>query len=171
VSAYTVFLGIKSIGGAREHLKNELKAAHGADFIPSTALTVSLSTGSFRWDQLNLPSHMSYFFCGNTGHFGSTSEESLQLHLKSEGAGLSITKMEKLVKQSSHSPCNFHDAQDQMGNYHIPFAFATCTYRAIALCIKDQVHHMTIHKRTYVQLQIQDRSFLSKVGFTIDIAI
>jgi hypothetical protein len=66
VSAYAVFLGIKSIDGAREHLKNELKAAHGADFIPSTALTVSLSTGSFMWDQPDLPSHVSYFFCGDT---------------------------------------------------------------------------------------------------------
>jgi hypothetical protein len=71
------FLGIKSIGGAREHLKNELKAAHGADFIPPPTLTAVLSIGSFMWDQPDLPSHVSFFFCGNTGHFGYSSEESL----------------------------------------------------------------------------------------------
>jgi hypothetical protein len=98
VPAYFVFLGIKSIGGAREHLKNELKGAHGANLIPSTALTAALSTVSFLWDQPELPSHVSFFFCGDTGHFGSSIEESLQIHLKSEGAGISSVEIKKLVK-------------------------------------------------------------------------
>jgi hypothetical protein len=171
VPDYATFLSIKTIGGAREHLKNELKAAHGVDLIPSTALTAALSTGVFLWDQPDLPSHVSFFFCGDTEHLGSTSEESLQLHLKAEGAGLSSSEIEKLVKQTSHSPCEFHRAHDQMGNFHSVFAFATGADGAIALCIKAQVTHMTLHKRTYMQLQIQDRNFLSKVGFAVDIAI
>jgi hypothetical protein len=148
-----------------------LKAAHGADFILSTALTAALSTCSFMWDQPDLPSHVSLFFCGDTGHFGSSREESLQLRLKLEGAGLSSAEIEKLAKQSSHPACDFHTAQDQMGNHHSLFVFATATDTAIALCIKIQVHHMTIHTRTYMQLQIQDSSFLSNIGFAVDIAI
>jgi hypothetical protein len=51
---------------------------------------------------------MSFFFCGDTVHFGSPSKESLQLHLKSEEAGMSSAEINKLVKQSSHSPWDFH---------------------------------------------------------------
>jgi hypothetical protein len=171
VPEYATFLGIKTIGSAREHLKNELKAAHGVDFIPSMVLTPALSTGVFLWDQPDLPSHVSFFFCGDTEHLGSTSEESLQLQLKSEGAGLSSSEIEKLVKQTSHSPCEFHRAHDQMGNFHSVFAFATGVDGAIAMCIKAQVTHMTLHKRTYMQLQIQDRNFLSKVGFAVGITV
>jgi hypothetical protein len=131
------FLGIEEIGGARKHLNNELKDAHGGSaFVPSTTLA---------WDQPGIPSHVSCFFCGNTGHSGSSSEESLQLHLKSEGAGLPSAEIKKLVKQLSHPPCDFHAAQDHLGNYHSLFAFATGTYSAITLCIKAQVHHKTYH--------------------------
>jgi hypothetical protein len=118
VPAYVVCIDIKTIGGAMEHLKNDVKADHGADCIPSTALSASLSTGIFIWDQPDLPSHVRFFCCGDTGQFGSSSEESMQLHLKSEGAGLSSAEINKLVKQSSHSPCDFHTAHDHMGNYH-----------------------------------------------------
>jgi hypothetical protein len=37
------------------------------DFVPSTALTASLYAGVFIWDQPDLPPHVSYFLCGNTG--------------------------------------------------------------------------------------------------------
>jgi hypothetical protein len=40
VPAYEIFMGITSIGGACDQPKNELKAAHGVEFIPSSALTV-----------------------------------------------------------------------------------------------------------------------------------
>jgi hypothetical protein len=42
VADYASFLSITSIGSAREHLKNELKRAHGGDFDPSTALMATL---------------------------------------------------------------------------------------------------------------------------------
>jgi hypothetical protein len=48
VPVYAILLGIKSICGAREHLKNELKADNGDDFIPSTALTTSLYNRAFQ---------------------------------------------------------------------------------------------------------------------------
>jgi hypothetical protein len=70
-------LGIKSIIGVWEHLNNELKVAHSVDFIPSTVITAALYTGDFLWDQADLPSRVSFFFCGKTHHFGSSSEESL----------------------------------------------------------------------------------------------
>jgi hypothetical protein len=146
-------------------------AAHGVHFIPSTALPAALHTRVFLWDQPDLPSRVSFFFCGETGHFGSSSEESLQLHLKSEGASLSSAEIEKLVKQTSHPPLDFHRAQDQMCSYHSVFAFATTGDGVVASCIKAQVDHMTLHKRTYVQLQIQDHTFLSKVGVAVYIAI
>jgi hypothetical protein len=86
------------------------------DFIPYTALPSALSTGDFLWDQPSMSSHVSFFFCGDTGRFGSSSEESLQLHLKLEGAGILSLEIEKLFKQTNHSPMDFHRAQDQMGN-------------------------------------------------------
>jgi hypothetical protein len=93
VPAYTTFYGITSIGGAWENLKNELKSAHGVDFIPPTALTAALYTEAFLWDQPDLPSHISYFLCVETGHLGSSRKEYLQLHLKSEGAVLSSAEI------------------------------------------------------------------------------
>jgi hypothetical protein len=110
------FLGINSIGSAREHLENGLKAEHGVDFIPSTALTDSLHAGVFIWDKPDLPSHVSYFLCGDTVHLGMSGEESLQLQLKSGGDGLSSSEIDKLANQTHHSPIDFHKAQYQMGN-------------------------------------------------------
>jgi hypothetical protein len=45
-------LVINSIGGAWDHLKNELKADHGVDIIPSTVLTAALYTIVFLWTSL-----------------------------------------------------------------------------------------------------------------------
>jgi hypothetical protein len=144
------FLDIKSIGSAREHLQNELKAAHGVDFISSTTLMADLSNSVFLWEQHDLPSHVSLFLCGDMGQFRSSSEESLQLHLKSEGAGISSLEIEMLVKKTSHSPMEFYRAQDQMVNYHSAFAFATGVDGALAICIQAKVDHMTIHKRNCI---------------------
>jgi hypothetical protein len=152
-------------------LKNELKAEHSIYFIPYTALTASLHAGVFIWDQPDLPCHVSYFFCGDTGHLGTSGEESLQLQLKSEGAGLSSSEIGNIAKQTRHSPNEFHKTQYQMGNYFIVYAFETGIECAIAPSIKTMVDHMTIHHRTYIQLQIQDRSFLSNIGFTMDVAV
>jgi hypothetical protein len=79
-------------------------------------------------------------------------KESLQLQLKSEGAGLSSSEIHKLVKQTHHSPIGFHKAQDQMVTHFSVYAFATGIDGAISSSIETVVDHMTIHHRTYIQL-------------------
>jgi hypothetical protein len=62
VPVLSMFLGLTLTGSARKHLKNELKAEHGVDFIPSTALATSFHARVFIWDQPDLLSRISLFF-------------------------------------------------------------------------------------------------------------
>jgi hypothetical protein len=60
--ALSKFLGLTLIRGARKHLRNELKAEHEVDLIPSTAFANSPHARVFIWDQPDLLSHISFFF-------------------------------------------------------------------------------------------------------------
>lgn len=119
----------------------------------------------------DLPSKASFFFCGDTFHSVASSEDSLQLQLKAEGARLSSSKIEKLAKQTHHLSVKFHQARDHMENFYSLFVFVFGTNEAITSGIKTQINHMTINNRIYIQLQLQDNTILSNVGFTVNVAV